>query len=57
MKPDVKCEPNVVGYTKAMALGVAIVVLYAAGCKPASNNSLPPPLVEVATVTRGEHAI
>ena len=57
MKPLIKSKPKVRVCAKVMSLSIAILVLYAAGCKPASNNSPPTPLVEVATVTRGDPPI
>jgi hypothetical protein len=38
---------------KAILFSIAISMLYAAGCEPASKISPQPPLVEVATVTSG----
>jgi RND family efflux transporter MFP subunit len=40
-----------------MLFSIAILTLYAAGCKPASNDSPNAPVVEVATVTQGDPPI
>ena len=42
---------------RAILFSIAIVMLCAAGCKPGSNVSPNPPLVEVATVTQGDPPI
>lgn len=57
MKSHTEGNPSTHVCGKAILFSIAISMLYAAGCKPASTNSLQPPLVEVATVTRGDPPI
>jgi len=57
MKPHTEGNASTHVCGKAILFSIAIMMLYAAGCKPASNNSPKPPLVEVATVTRGDPPI
>src|SRR5580658_8143208 len=57
MKPHTEGKSNTYRCTKVIALGIAIAMFYGTGCKPASKNSPPPPMVEVATVAQGEPSI
>ena len=49
MKPVKKSGPCILGHVPLTLFGIVIL----AGCKPASIKSPAPPIVEVATVTRG----
>jgi membrane fusion protein (multidrug efflux system) len=57
MKPHTEGNSGTHVCGKAILFSIAISMLYAAGCKPASTNSPQPPLVEVATVTSGSPPI
>ena len=56
MKLLIERKPSIPAGRAAVAV-IAILVFCVAGCKPASENSPPPPLVEVATVMRGDPQI